>query len=90
VRDQLRVTIFITYTDRFSHVMNKVPFEARKPSSGYRLAARPEDERIRVLSAFREYFNICAEEVWLKKNRRIDRQTRGPAPLDANSWQEGR
>jgi hypothetical protein len=39
------------------------------------LASRPEEERIRVLGAFREYFNLCSEEMWLHKHRRIDRET---------------
>ena len=28
-----------------------------------------------MLGAFREYLNLCSEEMWLHKNRRIDRQT---------------
>lgn len=75
VRDQLRVTVFLTYTERYSKIMNEVPFEARQPDSGYRLASRPEDERTRVLGAFREYFNLCSEEMWLHEHHRIDRQT---------------
>jgi hypothetical protein len=75
VRDQLRVTIFVAYTERYSKVMNEVPFEARQPGSGYRLASRPEDERIQVLGAFREYFNLCSEEMWLHKQRRVDHAT---------------
>jgi hypothetical protein len=75
VRDQLRTSVFLTYTERYSKVMNEVPFEARQPGSGYRLASRPEDERIRVLGAFREYFNLCSEEMWLHKHRRIDHET---------------
>ena len=62
VREQLRVTVFLTYTDRYARIMGRIPFEARQPSSGYRLASRPDRERTRVLSAFREYFNLCSEE----------------------------
>jgi len=82
VRDQLRVTIFLTYTERYSKIMNEVPFEARQPGSGYRLTSRPDDERTRVLEAFREYFNLCSEEMWLYKHRRIDRET-------WNIWEQG-
>jgi hypothetical protein len=82
VLDQLRVTVFLTYTDRYAKVMNQVPFEAREPGSNYRLASRPEDERIRVLGAFREYFNLCSEEIWLHEHRRIDRAT-------WNVWKRG-
>lgn len=75
VRDQLRVTIFLTYTERYAKVMNGVPFDARQPGSKYRLSLRPEEERIRVLGAFREYFNLCSEEMWLHQQHRIDRAT---------------
>jgi hypothetical protein len=75
VRDQLRVTVFLTYTDRYARIMKAIPFEARQPGSSYRLASRPDGERIRVLSAFREYFNLCSEEKWLYEHRKIDRAT---------------
>ena len=75
VRDQLRVTVFLTYTDRYAKIMGSIPFEARQPGRAYRLASRPEDERIRVLGAFREYFNLCSEEKWLYKHRKIDHAT---------------
>jgi hypothetical protein len=75
VRDQLRVTVFLTYTERYSKVMNGVPFEARRPGSEYQLDSRPAEEQNGVLSAFREYFNLCSEEMWLHEHRRIDRAT---------------
>jgi hypothetical protein len=82
VRDQLRVTVFLTYTDRYAKVMNQVPYKAREPGSNYRLTARPEDERTQVVGAFREYFNLCSEEIWLHEHRRIDRAT-------WNVWKRG-
>ena len=75
VRDQLRVSVFLTYTDRYAKVMRGVPFDSRRPGSNYRLASRPNDERIRVLEAFREYFNLCSEEIWLHDQGRIDNDT---------------
>jgi hypothetical protein len=75
VRDQLRVTVFLTYTDRYARIMKAIPFEARQPGSSYRLASRPDNERIRVLGAFREYLNLCSEEKWLYEHRKIDRAT---------------
>ena len=75
VRDQLRVTVFLTYTERYAQVMNDVPFEARRPGSEYQLSSRPPEEQARVLSAFREYFNLCSEEIWLHERHRIDRAT---------------
>jgi hypothetical protein len=75
VGDQLRVTVFLTYTERYARIMNGVPFEARRPGSNYHLNLQPPDEQDRVLSAFREYFNLCSEEMWLHEHRRIDRAT---------------
>lgn len=75
VRDQLRMTIFLEYTKRYSKVMKHMPFEAREPGGHYRLASRPENERRRILSAFREYLNMCSEEKWLYDQQRVDRAT---------------
>jgi hypothetical protein len=75
VRDQLRVTVFLTYTERYSGVMNGLPFEARRPGSDYKLDSRPAEEQARVLTAFRDYFNLCSEEMWLHEQHRIDNAT---------------
>lgn len=75
VRDQLQVTVFLTYTDRYAKAMHDLPFEARRPGSEYRIAVLPVNERASVLSAYREYFNICSEEIWLHQRRRIDHAT---------------
>src|SRR5689334_7030696 len=75
VRDQLRISTFLAYTERYSEVMARLPFEARRPGSGYSLARVNEDERETVLSAFRDYFNLCSEELWLHRSRWIDKRT---------------
>ena len=61
VRDQLRMAIFLEYTKRYSKIMQHMPFEARQPRGRYKLASQPENEH-RILSAFREYLNMCSEE----------------------------
>jgi len=75
VRDQLRTAVFIAYTERYARIMAQLPFEARRPASGYRLDDVPPAERTAVLSAFREYFNLCSEEWWLQQSQRIDKAT---------------
>jgi hypothetical protein len=75
VRDQLRVTIFLEYTERYSKVMQNMPYMAREPGSGYQLASHSEEERRRVLAVFREYLNLCSEEKWLHDQKRIDGPT---------------
>lgn len=75
VRDQLRITIFLEYTERYAKIMHDMPYQAREPGSGYRLDSQPNDERYRVLAVFREYLNLCSEENWLHECRRIDNPT---------------
>lgn len=76
VRDQMRVTVFLEYTERYAKIMRNMPYEAREPGSGYRLASRSTEERYRVLAVFREYLNLCSEEEWLHDQKRIDNHTR--------------
>lgn len=75
VSDQLRLQTFISYTDRYAAVMARMPFEARTPRSGYSLDDVSPAERRAVLSIFRDYFNLCSEELWLADAGRIDKKT---------------
>src|SRR6266536_6336555 len=75
VRDQMRITIFLTYTERYTQIMRDMPFEAREPGSGYQLNSQADEERHRVLTVFREYLNMCSEEHWLHDHHRIDHPT---------------
>jgi hypothetical protein len=75
VRDQLRTIVFLEYTKRFNKIMRRLPVNARKPGSPYRLAALPEGDRMEVVAVFRDYFNMCSEEMWLKSAGRIDSGT---------------
>jgi hypothetical protein len=52
-----------------------MPFEARTPGSGYDLDKVPPGEREEVLRVFRDYFNLCSEELWLASSGRIDKGT---------------
>lgn len=82
VRHQLQVTVFLAYTERYSKVMKDFRVQARRPSSDYRLSSQPEKERARMLEVFREYFDLCSEELTLHKRHRIDRKT-------WKVWEEG-
>jgi hypothetical protein len=75
VRDQMRVTVFLEYTERYAKIMDNMPYKAREPGSGYRLASQSDEERHRVLEVFREYLNLCSEEKWLHDQKRIDNPT---------------
>lgn len=41
VRDQLQVTVFLTYMDRYTRAMHDLPFEARRPGIEYPDRRRP-------------------------------------------------
>jgi hypothetical protein len=71
----MRVTVFLEYTERYAEIMQDMPYAAREPGSGYRLASQSEEERNRVLAVFREYLNLCSEEKWLRDQKRIDGPT---------------
>jgi hypothetical protein len=75
VRDQLRTATFLAYTERYGKIMAHVPYAARRPGSDYRLDKVAMQERIDVLSAFRDYFNLCSEELFLHSIGRIDGKT---------------
>ena len=45
VRDQLRISTFLAYTDRYAALMARMPFEARRPGSGYDLEQVPPEEK---------------------------------------------
>jgi hypothetical protein len=75
VRDQLRTATFLAYTERYGKTMAALPYAARRPGSGYRLDKVEMEERINVQSAFRDYFNLCSEELFLHSIGRIDAKT---------------
>jgi hypothetical protein len=75
VQDQMRVTVFLEYTERYAKIMQNMPYQARDPDSDYRLSSQPSDERHRILAIFREYLNLCSEEKWLHDQKRIDHRT---------------
>jgi hypothetical protein len=75
VRDQLRTSVFVAYTERYFKILVRLPFDARRPGSDYRLEDVSQAERTVVLSVFREYFNLCSEELWLFSTERIDKAT---------------
>jgi hypothetical protein len=63
------------YTDRYSKTMGRLPFPARHPGSSFRLSDIPDGTRAEVLAVFRDYFNMCAEEMWLQSTGKVDSGT---------------
>ncbi len=75
VRDQPRTFVFIQYTDRFTKSMARLPWEPRKRGSPYHLKDLPGDDCLEVAAVFRDYFNMCSEEMCLHSVGRIDSAT---------------
>jgi hypothetical protein len=77
VRDRLWLQTFSDYTKRYDDILDRLPEEARLLEE----SLNPDDltavERRRLLIGFRRYFNLCSEEFYLRKRRRIDVETWG-------------
>jgi hypothetical protein len=77
VRDQLWIQTFTEYTGRYAEIWDDLPSEARVPGSDFDLDVLPTAERGRLLNTVRGYLNLCSEEFWLYKKRKIDPETWG-------------
>ncbi len=75
VRDQLWLQTFSDYTRRYLEILDRLPEEARVPDESVDLDDLPAPERRRLLVSLRRYFNLCSEEFYLRKRRRIDSET---------------
>lgn len=75
IRNQLWLQMFTHFTDKFLAIIDSMPEEARLPKSSWSLASLAVDERKSLTVSLRHYFNLCSEEFYLHKHRRIDRET---------------
>ena len=75
VRNQLRLQTFSEYTRRYGEIFSSLSSAARDPHSDFALESLDAEERDRHLNVARAYFNLCSEEFYLHKRRRIDRDT---------------
>lgn len=75
LRDQLWLHTFSEYTKRHSEIVCDLPSESRRPHGDFDIDSIPREERERVLSAARGYFNLCSEELFLYHRGKIDKET---------------
>jgi hypothetical protein len=75
VQVQMRNTTFLEYTERYNTIMSALPFYARQPGSGFDVMALSADKQTELFETYRAYFNLCWEEQWLRKLKRIDSKT---------------
>jgi hypothetical protein len=75
VRDELWLQTFAEYTRRYNEIAKEIPAHARGTDTSYDLATLGPDERGRILNLMRAYANLCSEEHYLHKKKRIDRTT---------------
>ena len=66
---------FSDYTRRYDDILDRLPEEARVPEETLNLDDLGTAERRRLLVGLRRYFNLCSEEFYLRKRRRIDSET---------------
>jgi len=75
VRNQLWIIVFTEYTKRYSETVKDLPSEARRPNGKFDLSQLDGSDRDRVYNAMRSYLNLCSEEFYLHKKKRIDTET---------------
>jgi hypothetical protein len=75
IRRQLWLATFTEYTRRYADAMHHMPFDARRAAPPKSLDTVDEEYRKSVLTAMRRYFNLCSEELYLRKIGRIDKKT---------------
>lgn len=77
VRDRLWLQTFSDYTRRYDDILDRLPEEARLQEQSLNLDELPTAQRGKLLVGFRRYFNLCSEEFYLRKRKRIDGETWG-------------
>ena len=77
VRRQMWLSTFFDYTKRYAEIIDRLPPSVRVPGDFLKLSDLPPPERERILSALRQYFNLCSEEHYLAEQRVLDRKTWG-------------
>lgn len=75
LRDQLFLQTFTEYTRRYADVLDRLPFDAGRPSAEADLSRFPKEAREDFLKTMRRYFNLCWEELHLHKCKRINKAT---------------
>lgn len=75
VRDQLWLQTFSEYTRRYLDILDSLPEEARVPDESLDPNELRPAERRKLLISLRRYFNLCSEEFYLRKRKRIDAET---------------
>jgi len=75
VRERLWLQTFSEYPRRYLDILDRLPEEARTPDESLNPDELPTAERRRLLIGLRRYFNLCSEEFYLRKRKRIDAET---------------
>lgn len=75
VQAQMHVQTFTEYTRRYSDIADSLPADFASPSCTTDPTAMPPEGRAALLRAMRRYFNLCWEELHLRRAGKIDGRT---------------
>lgn len=75
VRAQMHVQTFTEYTRRYAEIAGSLPWDAASPDCSVEPAKMTEQEREQLLRTMRRYFNLCWEELHLRRTAKIDDAT---------------
>ncbi len=75
VRTQMHVQTFTEYTRRYAEILEALPWDIASPSCTVDPAGLPADQREALMRALRRYFNLCWEELHLRRSKKIDDMT---------------
>lgn len=68
IKNELWLSVFSKYTTRYENIIGKIPFQAFLQSSEL-----TDEELSENLSHFRAYFNLCSEEFYLNRAKKIEK-----------------
>jgi hypothetical protein len=72
---QIRLQVFMNYTERYSKIIVTIPEAAFDPEKSiFMIQTVSKEIKDEYLTAMRQYFNMCSEEFYLHQNRLLDKK----------------
>jgi hypothetical protein len=74
IKDQIMVSVFMEYTQRYAAIIRELPDSVSSPDCSV-LKTLSKQEKDKVMGLMRAYFDLCAEEFYLYEMGKIDFKT---------------